>query len=275
MFLFRFIASRVSHVPHEARAFAWRIAFTLAAPGIGNAATPGPSAWSSFLRPFAVDSPWNSRPVSPKLDVQVLPPSQFPPDFAEGVFSTGVFMAQQSDGAVTVTGLSSNPGLYDADAVAFHDVTIAHWPSSVMPAAGSDGHADIVDTASGVIHSFYRLKNDSGQWRAAQYAWTPLDGRGWGDLAHYFQGSRAAGVTPTAGLIRTHEVADGDTMYRHALAMSLTFSGLSANPPYVFPATSADSNAADSNTGAVPEGALMMLPTPSTCGGSPARRRAR
>ena len=260
MIVFNFIGTRVSFLAREALAFVLLLTVTLAAPGFATAAAPGPSGWSSFLHPFAVDSPWNSRPVSPKLDVQVVPPSQFPPGFAEGAFSTGVFMAQQSDGPVTVTGLSGSQGLYDADAETFHDMTIPHWPSDVVPAAGSDGHADIVDTASGVIHSFFQLRNVGGQWRATQYAWTPLDGRGWGDPAHYFQGSRAAGVTPTAGLIRKHEVADGDSMYRHALAMSLTSSGLASNPTYVFPATSADTNAAASNTGTVPEGALMMLP---------------
>jgi hypothetical protein len=139
-------------------------------------------------------------------------------------------------------------------------VTVPHWPAGVAPATGSDGHADIVDEAAGVIHSFWQLKNDNGTWRAAQYAWAPLNGRGFGDGAHYYQGARASGVPAAAGLIRKHEVNDGDTQYRHALAMSLTFNGLAASPSYVFPATSADANAATTNTGQVPEGTLLMLP---------------
>jgi hypothetical protein len=42
--------------------------------------------------------------------------------------------------------------------------------------------------------------------------------------------------------------------------MSLTFNALSAKPAYAFPATSADSGAATTNFGAIPEGALVMLP---------------
>src|SRR5690606_36727540 len=61
-------------------------------------------------------------------------------------------------------------------------------------------------------------------------------------------------------LIRKHEIDNGDSMYRHALAMSLSFNALSPNPTYGFPATSADTNAARENSGRIPEGALMMLP---------------
>jgi hypothetical protein len=52
---------------------------------------------------------------------------------------------------------------------------------------------------------------------------------------------------------------DGDRMYRHALAVSLTYNALSAKPAYVFPATSADTSA-NRNTGSIPEGTLLMLP---------------
>ena len=93
-----------------------------------------------------------------------------------------------------------------------------------------------------------------------QYAWTRLDGRGWGEPGHYFQGARAAAVPPMGGLIRTREVNDGDSVYRHALAMSMTFNALSPGPTYIFPATSADGGAEKVNSGQIPEGALMMLP---------------
>ena len=229
----------------------------LGSPGSSRAASDG---WGTYLKPFGANSPWNSRPVGTKLDTQVIPLSQFPPAFGEGAFSTGVFLGQESDGPVTVTGLAGTRGLYDTDAENFHDITIAHWPSNTTAATGSDGHADVVDPIKGIVYSFFQLRNDNGQWRANSWAWTRIDGRGWGDPAHYSQGSRAAAVAPTGGLIRKHEINDGDSMYRHALSMSLTSSGLSPAPAYVFPATSADSNAATSHTGLIPEGALMMLP---------------
>lgn len=223
--------------------------------GISSAAE-----WGTFSKPFAADSFWNSRPVNPVLGTFEIPSSEYSPSVASGAYSTGVFLSGPDDSAVTVTGLPGSKGLWNPDSESYHDVTIPRWPAGVIPASGNDGHADIVDPVAGMIHSFYKLQQLDGKWVAAQYAWSDLKGRGWGDPAHYFQGARAAGVPTSAGLIRTHEIDDGDRLYRHALAMSLTFNALSPDPTYIFPATSADANAAASNTGSIPEGALMMLP---------------
>jgi hypothetical protein len=211
-------------------------------------------------RPFAANSPWNIRPVNAVLGDPAIPRSSYLPSVAEGRWSTGVFVARETDTAVDVLPLNGKPGVWDPDAEIHRPlVRIQRWPASVIPATGLDGHAEIVDPVAGIIHSFFQLSRQDGQWRAGQYAWTKLGGRGWGDPAHYFQGSRAAGVPTIGGLIRKHEILDGLPHYRHALAMSLTFNGLAAEPPYLFPATSADSGARD-NTGTVPEGSLMMLP---------------
>ncbi len=216
---------------------------------------------ASPSRPFSDRSLWNARPAKFALGTFEIPRTQYFPAVAEGAYSVRVFVAKPADPAVTVYGLPETQGIWIADAET-HDsqIVIPHWPSDVVPATGGDGHADIVDPASNRIHSFWQLKFVDGKWRAAQYTWTALDGRGWGDPGHYFQGSRAAGVPPMAGLIRTTEIDDGQPTYRHALAMSLASSGLSANPTYVFPATAADSDAAKVNHGAIPEGTRMMLP---------------
>lgn len=233
--------------------------------GARDAARPSHKAaaegsWGSYQRPFAADSLWNSRPVRPVLGDDAIPESDFSPALTSGTWSTGVFLSTGSDRPVTLRGKAGSKGVWNADAEEHQEVTIARWPAHVVPDAAQDGHADIVDPVGGIIHSFFQLRQENGQWTAAQYAWTRLDGRGWGDPAHYFQGSRAAAVPAMAGLIRKHEVDDGQPMYRHALAMSLTFNGLSPDPAYVFPATSADANAAATNTGTIPQGALMMLP---------------
>ncbi|BAL23279.1 hypothetical protein [Azoarcus sp. KH32C] len=239
----------------------WIAAFGLAAALAGTHAAAQPT-WGSYETPFAVDSPWNSRPVQPKFGDFVIPKSDYYPSVAEGTWSTGVFLAGSGDGPVTVVGLPNSKGVWDPDAETYRpQVVIPRWPAGVVPAAGSDGHADIVDPIMGVIHSFNKLsQNAEGQWIASQYAWTRLDGRGWGDPAHYMQGARAAGVATSGGLMRKHEINDGQSMYRHALTMSLTYNGLSPKPTYVFPATSADRDAATTNTGQIPEGALVMLP---------------
>ncbi|WP_343640647.1 Atrophin-1 multi-domain protein [Roseateles sp.] len=216
--------------------------------------------FGSFKRPFSPDSPWNSRPVSPVLGSATIPTAQYTPSVASGAWSTAAFEGTAGDPPMVITG-STSQGIWDPDSEIYRpSVTIAHWPAATTPATGTDGHAEVVDTTSGVVHSFWGLKQVNGAWVARQYAWTPLAGRGMGDPSHYYQGARAAGVSTLGGLIRIGEDVDGDTMYRHALAMSLDATGLSAAPTYRFPATSADSNAATTNSGQIPMGSLMMLP---------------
>lgn len=241
----------------SALAMSLSLAFVLAAPAPARAAEP---AYGTYLRPFAVNSLWNSQPVNPVLGDFQIPKSTYFPSVSDGGYSTGVFLAKADDAPVTIVGPVGKQGVWDPDAEAFRSaITLPRWPA-VIPASGTDGHAEVVDEQLGVIHSFWQLRNDNGTWRAAQYAWSKLDGRGWGDPANYFQGARATGVPSSAGLIRMHEIDDGDTQYRHALAMSLTFNGLAAKPAFVYPATSADNGAESQNSGQIPEGALLMLP---------------
>lgn len=220
--------------------------------------------WGSYHKPFAADSLWNSRPVNPSFGEEVIPPTDLLPKITNKDFSTGIFEAGPNDPPVTVTGPAGSKGLYNADPENYQDVTIPHWPSSVQPGPGTDGHADVFDQGTGILHSFWGLKQQDGKWVATLYSWTKINGRGWPDPGHYYQGARAVGVPASAGLIRTHEAAAKPPFYQHALAMSLAYNGLSNGlgtmPAYVFPATAADSHAATKNTGTIPEGALMMLP---------------
>lgn len=237
-----------------------RLQFTLAATALLACAPTWAQEWGTYLKPFAADSLWNSRPVNPTFSDDVVLTSEYYPMVNNSNVSTGIFLASPDDPPVTVTGPTGSGSLKIADEETFHDITIPHWPASTKPATGNDGHADIVDPTTNIIHSFWGLKQKDGQWTAMLYAWTRLDGRGWADPAHYYQGARATGIPASAGLIRIHEAAAKPQYYSHALTMSLTFNTLSANPGYVFPATSADANAPKLNKGTIPEGALMMLP---------------
>jgi len=220
------------------------------------------SSGATAQRLFSDQSLWNARPTQFTLGTYVIPPSSFYPQIGPSAYSVVGAIAANTDPAVTVVGGvngQANVWIPDAEAYATQ-VVIPHWPATVAPAAGSDGHADIIEAASNRIHSFYQLSQDSsGQWHAAQYTWTPLNGSGWGTPADYMQGARAVGVIPIAGVIRAAEVSNGQPMYKHALAMSLANNALSATTPYVFPATSADSDVS-TNTGSIPEGARMMIP---------------
>lgn len=226
----------------------------------------GVTKYGNYLHPYAADSLWNSRPVEPVFGSYVIPKSSYFPSIASGAYSTGVFLASTSDKPMTVVGRGSTDtatvGVADPENGANRVITIPRWPAGVLPASGTDGHADIVDPITNTIHSFWQLKQINGRWTAALYSWSHLSGNGWGDPAHYYQGARAVGIPASAGLIRKHEIRDGLPAYTHALALSLAHNALSNgvnSPAYVFPATSAD-NSLSSNTGSIPEGALLMLP---------------
>lgn len=224
------------------------------------------AAFGSYLQPYSANSLWNTRPLNPVLDDFVIPKSLYFPTIASGDYSTGIFLAAATDQPMTVVGSASTDsvtaGVADPDNGPSRVITIPRWPAGVVPASGSDGHADIVDPVSNTIHSFWQLKFSNGRWTAALYSWSKLSGTGWGDPAHYYQGARAVGIPASAGLIRKHEINDSLPFYTHALALSLTDNALAngvSSPAYVFPATSAD-NTASSNTGLIPQGALLMLP---------------
>ena len=218
------------------------------------------TAFGTPLKLFSADSLWNSYPVKSVLGTYQIPKSDYYPTVQGGAWSTGLFVANATDGPMIVTGLDGAAGVKDPDSCVDRPVIIPRWPASTLPATGSDGHADIYDPVTDIVHSFWQLKNVNGKWQAALYAFSPAKGHGWGDPAHFYHGARATGVPATAGLIRAHEINDGQAIYKHALAMSLTYNALSAKTPYIAPATSADWDAAQTNTGQIPQGALMMLP---------------
>jgi hypothetical protein len=265
----------MSMISRTSRLHALRVAssivvsvFTFSAPPVlAQSQYVATGKWGNYERLFAVDSPWNSRPVNPVLGPNQIKKPLYNPTWTpvvdDGAYSLGVFMASRSDPAMIVYGRTGTAGVSDPDSGQVRNITIPHWPANVVPATGYDGHADIVDTDSGIVHSFYYLRNVNGKWTASMYSWSRVDGRGWGDSAHWSQGVRASGVLPSAGLIRRHEIANGKPNYEHALAMSLPShtlaNGVSA-PAYIYPATVADSTA-NTNTGVIPLGALIMLPT--------------
>lgn len=216
--------------------------------------------FSTFQKPFAANSLWNSMPANPVLSNIGIPASLYNATAYSPAFSATCYYTDSNDPPVTIKKTPGYVGIHERDKEQYvNEITLPHWPVNVLPATGSDAHADVIDVDNKVIHSFYRLKYVNGELTTLLYSWMPLNGSGWADPAHFYQGGRAVGIPACAGMIRVHEVNDGDEMFRHALAMSLTYNALSASPGYVFPATAADISLAG-NTGQIPEGALLMLP---------------
>lgn len=237
---------------------------TLTLATLAHAQTGTTPAFGTYQKPFAATSLWNSYPVNPVLGTYRIPATSLDPAINGGVFSSGVFEAKDTDAPMLIYPAANQTGVWDTDAEkSTLTYSIPHWPPALVPASANDGHADIIDASLNRIYSFSELKkNSAGQWTATRVSWTPLNGTGWGDPAHYYQGARAAGPAPTAGLIRKAEAVDGKPLFEHALSMSLDYSGLTPAPRhYVYPATAGDRTDANRpNTGQIPEGARVMLP---------------
>lgn len=228
-------------------------------------ASAATKSFGTYLTPFSVNSPWNSRPVNPVLgtSVVVMPsvhvPYKYDPQITSRQISTGFFVAAASDPAVTVYPRTPQ-GITNTDVGGVvASVTIPRWPAGVVPAAGPDGHADIYDEVTGRIYSFWQLRETASGWTAENYSWSHIKGTGWGDPAHAKQGARATGAPTIAGLIRKHEINDGEPVYAHALSMTLAANSLSKTIGYVYPATATDHDLG-ANTGTVSAGTRLMLP---------------
>ena len=217
---------------------------------------------AQFREPFSADSPWKLRPVNPVLDTWQIPDDIYQPTTEVGSYSVKFYRATASDGPRTVYARAPRNGIGHPDlGKDVQQITFERFPADAVPAPSTDGHMDFVDEVTGVIHSLFAgVIDGDGRYTIDTYGWTKIGDRGWPTGAHYYQGVRAVGVPPIAGLIRTWEVQEGVSEFNHALAMTLAGSGLSGVPPgYIYPAGWADSGY-ESNTGQIPEGALMMLP---------------
>ena len=125
-----------------------------------------PPVTGDYLRPYAVSSRWNARPIDPVPGTLVIFQSTCFPTIASGAYSAGVFLAVSTDRAVTVVGSASTDttaaAVADPDHGGSHAITIPRWPAGVLPAAGFDGHADIVDTVTHTIDAFRPASGTSG-----------------------------------------------------------------------------------------------------------------
>lgn len=221
--------------------------------------------YGTFAQPFAANSPWNRSPVNPVFGAATIPTSSYDPAIQGGAYSTGVFNASATPPYPAML-VRAYPGktINDTDGYKqIQSIAIPHWPPSLFAATGADGHADIADESSDIIHSFYQLKRIDGIWYCSQYSSCKLSSIGWPTPAKPTQGSRAVGVPASAGLIRSHEINDGALWYSHALAMSLTYNALSkvsVNPIGIDGLFTAHDSDVSRNYGQIPYGSLLMLP---------------
>ena len=226
-----------------------------------NSPVASVDGWGTFARPYAADSPWNSRPVDPVFDTFQLPDSTigYFPSISSGSFSTEFYRAAISDPPITLQPIDGR-GVINTVYGTETSITLPHWPADAQPASGTDGHLDVLDPTTGLIHSLFEARIVGGVLQVGQYNSQLIADTGWPNSSRYYQGARAVGIPACAGIIRRSEVSDGKPMYEHALTLSLDYSALlGTGTGFVWPASSAD-NSFSENTGQIPEGALMMLP---------------
>src|SRR5262245_27434634 len=78
--------------------------------------------WGTYTKPFAADSMWNSRPVEPVLGSYTLPKTRYYPALGEGTYSTGAFLATETDEPVTIN------DIWSPDDESRISITIPRWP---------------------------------------------------------------------------------------------------------------------------------------------------
>jgi hypothetical protein len=216
------------------------------------------SATGTFERPFNSRSLWNARPIAPELGVARIPAENNKAYLEQSIeWGSRLFRATAADGPVVVQGRDNPAGVWVADELQIRNVVIPHFPHDAVPASGSDGHCEIFDEATGLIHSFYRLILDPERkvWRAAKYTASSVGGTGWGSPERP-DGPRASGTPSSSGILRAHEV--GSDIVSHALAVAAHANVFKSGP--IFPATLEDRNGFEGYSGSFPIGTLFMLP---------------
>ncbi|MGY4626714.1 hypothetical protein [Bradyrhizobium sp. USDA 4486] len=215
------------------------------------------SRTGTFERPYDAQSLWNARPIDPQLGTDAIPADHNNAYLEQSKYSSKLYRATASDGPVVVQGRNGANGMWVADELRTRNVTIPHFPAGTVPASGSDGHCEIFDEPSGLVHSFYGLIFDSeaNVWRASKYTVTSIDGTGWGSPACP-DGPRASGTPSTSGLLRAHEL--GRDVVPHALAVAAHANVFRSGP--IFPATLEDRDGGNHYSGRFAMGTLFMLP---------------
>ncbi|SOF00028.1 hypothetical protein SAMN05446635_8081 [Burkholderia sp. OK233] len=246
--------------------FRRRVAKSIAiAPMIGGFASlsgvahaqPQPKSVDLFEKPFSPRSLWNARPLNPVLGNTAIPATINRAYLEHGPFSSRVFEATSSDPAISIAGAQDAHGPWVSDELRHRNVVIPHFPADTKPATGTDGHCEIHDRVSGLIHSLYGMKYDANarMWRAKKYAVVQAGGSGWGSPERP-DGPRAAGVSTAGGMLRIHEAELFELS--HAIAVAADANVLRSGP--MFPATLEDRDGGMRYTGPFAMGTLLMLP---------------
>ena len=215
--------------------------------------------FSTFNKPFAANSPWNSKPVNPVTNgVHMFTSSHTSPFPANIPFL--VYEASPTDPPMTLK-------VKVPDEFNTRNVTIPHWPAGIKPPGTGDSQIDIYDQTTGVLHDLYGVVLRGGVFTAALYGCCPISGSGFATPSKPNSGSRAAGNATLGGLIRAWEVQavlDGQpNPIKHAICLNMDGRDMIQNQA-MFPAIGEDHGSIGTytanSTNGFGMGALLMLP---------------
>jgi hypothetical protein len=197
------------------------------------------------LQPFTAASPWNTplgaqarfEPASSAATAMVVAPGLS--SFVNSArWSHPLYFASSSDPLQTV--------VEQGERLQYR------IPANAAPAVGDDAHMHVFDPDGRTVHEAWQMhRTGPGSWEA-QYA-VSVDLYGDGVSGG---GVRAYGGSAIGGLIRIHEVQQGEIP--HALALALPAALLRTGP--VWPASSEDQGSAQTYRGQIPIGALLAIP---------------
>ena len=201
------------------------------------------SGRNAFQWPFASNSPWNM-PVgsgaqfATTADARTQDLLSGSANINAGSWSQPVYQATASSPMATMSTPSGS---------STYQIPAGATPSSPTP---GDQSMDIVDPSGHWVDETWLTSGSGTSWSASYHVRTDITGTG------VQGGTRAAGTSAIAGLIRTWEIQAG--VIRHALAFAMPRSTMALGP--VWPAISQDSGAVGTYTGALPMGTLVSIP---------------
>jgi len=241
------------------------VAMALAWGGCDNGNDPsrealaGQASAGACKRPYASSSPWN-RPISAKASYD--PRSKAHAAALGGPLSSDptqytypVYNASSATVPVTITGNYSRVTARGKRLRFLRRARVrVPLPASAQSAAGYDSQLIVVDRRSGAEWGFFRLRKEGGVWVAENgYEYNTR----WSGVPPAGFGSRGAGVTYLAGLVRPCEIRRG--RIDHAIAFAYDY----PTARFVPPATKSDG--ASTSPDDVPEGSRLQLdPTLTT-----------
>ena len=211
---------------------------------ITAAVCPSPHAELS-LRPFAPDSPFNTR---------------IPEGAAVDLNSKAMIAWASRTGGIDATMVEFGIPIYQAapDAPRYTVQCTKRWgqcpfdghqvpiPTGAKPHTGSDGAMVVVDDSTREVFEFWQARHVGNGWTSSWGAVTNLDGSGWD------RGATGSGASRLAGVVRIAEIQQGEIP--HALAVATD--NVCAN---VFRPPAIGTDGTSSRSDCIPEGARIRL----------------